>query len=530
MKRNKMKNKNNVNKQLEIDRINKWGRDIQTKLTRENELLNALMDNIPDNIYFKDLESKFIKINKAQARALGVKSLEEAIGKTDFDFFNPGHARVAYKEEQEIIKTGQPLVDKEEKIKMSDGKIHWVSATKTPIKNRKGQIVGLVGISRDITERKKARDAIKESQQKFERIFKGNPEPSVYLGKDFHIIDINPRFSEAFGYTLNEIKNKHINKVLVPDKNIREAERLDEKATGGYLYYDTYRKRKDGTLIPVSISAAPIIVNGKPAKYFIMYKDITKQKYAEDINLALYSISKAVQSTTSLKELFQSIHKSISNIIDSINFHIALIDKERNILTIPYCVDEKDEYKDLQLYGSKSAIEKIVKSGKSLLMKKNEFQKQVSEGTLKLYGSLPEVWLGVLLKIKNKIIGTICLQSYSNPETYSEKDIKLMEIISEQVALAIQYKRAEEGKEKLINDLQKALSDVKRLSGLIPICANCKKIRDDKGYWADVEKYISERSDVDFTHGICPDCTKKLYPDIYDKIYASKSKANNIET
>ncbi|MCK4448154.1 MAG: GAF domain-containing protein [Candidatus Marinimicrobia bacterium] len=130
-----------------------------------------------------------------------------------------------------------------------------------------------------------------------------------------------------------------------------------------------------------------------------------------------------------------------------------------------------------------------------------------------MHGSLPEVWLGVLLKIKNKIIGTICLQSYSNPETYSEKDIKLMEIISEQVALAIQYKRAEEGKEKLINDLQKALSDVKRLSGLIPICANCKKIRDDKGYWADVEKYISERSDVDFTHGICPDCTKKLYPD-----------------
>ncbi|RKY52331.1 MAG: hypothetical protein DRP89_07855, partial [Candidatus Neomarinimicrobiota bacterium] len=296
----------------------------------------------------------------------------------------------------------------------------------------------------------------------------------------------------------------------------------------GYLYFDTYRKRKDGTLIPVSISAAPIVASGELSNYFVMYKDITKQKYAEDINLALYNISKAVQSTASLKELFQSIHRSISNIIDTTNFRIALVDKERNILTVPYCVDEKDDYKDLQLFGSKSAVEKIVKSGKSLLMKKNEFMKQISEGTLKLYGSLPEVWLGVILKAKNEIIGTMSLQSYSNPEAFSEKDVKLMELISEQVALAIQYKRAEEEKEKLIDDLQKALYDVKRLNGLIPICANCKKIRDDKGYWEEVEKYISERSDVDFTHGLCPDCMKKLYPDIYEKIYGSKSKADNI--
>ncbi len=648
----KMRNKNNMKKQSEMNRNNNQNRNNQTQLAKESELLNAIMDNIPDNIYFKDLESKFTRINKAQAKALGVKSPEEAIGKTDFDFFNPEHASTAHKDEQEIIKTGQPLVNKEEKMKMADGKYHWVSATKVPVKDKNGQIVGLVGISRDITERKKARDAIEESQQKlkrifkknpepavyldknshiidinprftdtfgytldeikgkhinkvlvpdeniqeavmldekakegylyfdtyrkrkdgtlipvsisaapiavngeltsyfalykdisyqkkteedlqkskqkFERMFKGNPEPAVYLDKNSHIIDINPRFTDTFGYTLDEIKGKHINKVLVPDENIQEAVMLDEKAKEGYLYFDTYRKRKDGTLIPVSISAAPIVASGELSNYFVMYKDITKQKYAEDINLALYNISKAVQSTASLKELFQSIHRSISNIIDTTNFRIALVDKERNILTVPYCVDEKDDYKDLQLFGSKSAVEKIVKSGKSLLMKKNEFMKQISEGTLKLYGSLPEVWLGVILKAKNEIIGTMSLQSYSNPEAFSEKDVKLMELISEQVALAIQYKRAEEEKEKLIDDLQKALYDVKRLNGLIPICANCKKIRDDKGYWEEVEKYISERSDVDFTHGLCPDCMKKLYPDIYEKIYGSKSKADNI--
>ena len=75
-------------------------------------------------------------------------------------------------------------------------------------------------------------------------------------------------------------------------------------------------------------------------------------------------------------------------------------------------------------------------------------------------------------------------------------------------------KRTEEEKEKLILHLQKALAEVKQLSGLLPICASCKKIRDDKGYWSQIETYIRDRSEAEFTHGICPDCFKKLYPDI----------------
>jgi PAS domain S-box-containing protein len=79
-----------------------------------------------------------------------------------------------------------------------------------------------------------------------------------------------------------------------------------------------------------------------------------------------------------------------------------------------------------------------------------------------------------------------------------------------------EHKRAEEEREKLIQELQKALAEVKTLSGLIPICASCKKIRDDKGYWNQIESYISDHSEAEFSHGICPDCMKKLYPDFAD--------------
>ena len=84
-------------------------------------------------------------------------------------------------------------------------------------------------------------------------------------------------------------------------------------------------------------------------------------------------------------------------------------------------------------------------------------------------------------------------------------------------------KRAEEERENLISELEKALSEVKKLSGLIPICASCKNIRDDKGYWNQIESYIKEHSDVEFSHGICPECMKKLYPDIYEKKYKNKT-------
>jgi PAS domain S-box-containing protein len=79
-----------------------------------------------------------------------------------------------------------------------------------------------------------------------------------------------------------------------------------------------------------------------------------------------------------------------------------------------------------------------------------------------------------------------------------------------------QRKQAEEQQDKLISDLQKALAKVKALSGLLPICANCKKIRDDDGYWNQIESYIHDHSEAEFSHSICPDCAKKLYPDLYN--------------
>ena len=86
------------------------------------------------------------------------------------------------------------------------------------------------------------------------------------------------------------------------------------------------------------------------------------------------------------------------------------------------------------------------------------------------------------------------------------------------------HRKADEEREKLIGELQEALSKIKTLKGLIPICAWCKKIRDDKGYWTKVETYIREHSDASFTHGICPECLKKVSPETYNTVFKTDTE------
>jgi transcriptional regulator with GAF, ATPase, and Fis domain len=128
--------------------------------------------------------------------------------------------------------------------------------------------------------------------------------------------------------------------------------------------------------------------------------------------------------------------------------------------------------------------------------------------------------MNVPLLSKGKIIGGLLLRSLK-PYAYTDKDVRLAERVGNQIAgaitnaqLFIERKRVGEERERLILQLQDALAEVKQLSGLLPICASCKKIRDDKGYWNQIEEYIRDRSEAEFSHSICPDCMKKLYPDL----------------
>ena len=129
-------------------------------LAQERDLLHALMENLPDTIYFKDTASRFTRVNHAQARVLGLEDPQEANGKTDFDYFTFEHAEEAFQDEQRIVETGQPLIDKLEKVKYTDGSFRWMTATKVPLKDENDEVIGIVGVSHDINERVQAESRI----------------------------------------------------------------------------------------------------------------------------------------------------------------------------------------------------------------------------------------------------------------------------------------------------------------------------------------------------------------------------------
>ena len=133
----------------------------EKKRIYEHGLLKTLMDNIPDSLYFKDEQSRFVLVNKAKASHSNV-SPEEMIGKTDFDFLSEDQARKIFIDDQSIMQSGKPIINKEEKITHSNGSERWVSVTKIPWYNAEGDIIGTMGITREITEWKKLKEKIGE--------------------------------------------------------------------------------------------------------------------------------------------------------------------------------------------------------------------------------------------------------------------------------------------------------------------------------------------------------------------------------
>jgi two-component system cell cycle sensor histidine kinase/response regulator CckA len=252
-------------------------------LTHERDLLHALMDNIPDTIYFKDAASRFTRINRAQAQVLGVAP-EEVIGKTDFDFFTVEHARDAYADEQEIVKSGQPLIDKVEKIRRADGQFRWVSATKVPIMDREGRVTGIVGISRDITERRRAEDALRKSETLFHSLIESLPQNIFSKDLEGRFTFANQRYCMTEGKSLTDILGKTDFDLHPPElaKKYRENDHRVIETEQIFETVEEYQPMGGDRFYAQMIKTPVYDSKGQVTGILGIFWDITERKRAEE--------------------------------------------------------------------------------------------------------------------------------------------------------------------------------------------------------------------------------------------------------
>ncbi len=253
-------------------------------LSNEKYLMNALMNNIPDHIYFKDRDSRFIRINRAHALSFGFCDPKKAIGKSDFDFFTEEHANQAFEDEQRIIQTGEQI-SLEEKQTWSDRPDTWVSTTKIPLRDKSGKVIGTFGISKDVTKRKSAEEALQNERALFRTIIDLIPDAVYVKDSEGRKILANPKEVQFAGKKSEEEVIGKTDFDLYPEEDAAHSlaeDRIVIQSENPILNIEGQLIDHDGILHNLLISKVPLRnILGNVTGLVGVTRDITDQKKIE---------------------------------------------------------------------------------------------------------------------------------------------------------------------------------------------------------------------------------------------------------
>ncbi len=338
------------------------------------------------------------------------------------------------------------------------------------------------------SERKNVLTELDEIEDHYHLIYESILEAVLVADVNRRIINCNPAFTNLFGYALNEIMGKPTRCIYETEEESKKiGNKIKENIDGHGFFIATHYRKKSGQVF-LGEENVHYIKNrhGKVTGLIGSIRDITERKQKEEAlrksemryRLLADNVSDVIW-TMDADQRFTYVSPSIVKLL-GYTPREALQSSLKNILT-------------------PESYEKVVEVITKAIATENE------------HGTLSDVTLNLevehIRKDGGKIYVEITTSFVRNEDGFLSGFIGISRDITKR-------KQIEGQRDKSILDLQQALSEVKKLSGLLPICSYCKKIRDDKGYWNQIEKYIHEHSEAKFSHGICRECAKKHYPDL----------------
>lgn len=403
----------------------------------------------------------------------------------DFDVFfsrvHPDDQQALKQVIDETLKTGKHF-SIDYRYNPGDGTTRFLHAQAELIADEYGERVILSGTGQDITERKLAEQAVSESEDKFHTLFETANDGVFIIDLEGKFVDVNKTAYRRLGYTKEEMLSMHISQLDTPEFAAMVPQRVEKIMKEGNGVFESAHIRKDGSVMPVEINTRIIELNGKKV-FLSIIRDITERKKAEE---------KLLESEEKLRDITSHLSEGIY-VMDERGGIIFMNPEAERLLGW-----KTEEFTDKNVHD---IIHNRKTDGSSLAFKDCPMHNVIKTGIP--FVSTEEVFI----RKDGSIFPISVISSPINDGRRIVSTVTSFRDITER-------KKIEADRERLISELKEALARVKQLSGMLPICASCKKIRDDKGYWSQIEAYITEHSEVLFSHGICPECEKKAYQEL----------------
>lgn len=325
------------------------------------------------------------------------------------------------------------------RFKRKDGSWMWIQGKgKIVERDANGVPLRMIGTHTDITDRKRVEEALRNSEEKHRGLIEQMLEGLVVVDKDDIIQFVNPAFCEMLGYQDNELIGKVGYEMLLNEagkKLIAEKNRTREK--GISEQYEINMIKKSGEQITLLMHASPVKEkSGKVVGSMSTCIDITGLKKEQIIQQILYNISNLVLQTPTLGALFKKVRNELQQLFDTTNFFVALYRPESDTLEQLVFDDEKDDIKEWKT--SESLSGQVVMQAKTLLLNKTQRDQLAADLGLKLLGTPAKCWLGTPMKINDKAIGVVVIQSYDNENAYDENTARLLEMVARELSLFIE--------------------------------------------------------------------------------------------